>query len=261
MNKRAAGAFVIFMFMGMIVFITATLITFNTTNKKVIDEVNLIPVLKDFYNEQDKFLIYSTESSKLAASQAFYLVAKDSAIDKNKDSCRADSTSNTIVWSESCNPDVNFVETKFMEYFNDNFNSSIRKYPVKDFQTSYTNVLNGDKIDSNSQPIKLEAKRQSSFAIFNLSYNFNSSIHTNLSEQKTLPDNFVDVYNNAINAKNKCNNDINCIKNKMNLGDWNLELEKSPSYIIFKLKTKTSYFYNDGADKFAPIELNFALAL
>jgi len=256
MNKRAAGAFAILMMIGMIVFMTAAWMTFSTTNKKAIGEINLIPILKNYYDNQERFLIYSTESSKLAASQAFYEIAKYSAIDKNKDSCQV--YNNIIIWSESCKPETTFIETKFMESFNADFNGLIQKYPNPDFKITYSNLLHGNNIDLTAQPIKQESKERGNYAIYNFTYSFNPSMQIDL-EKKNLHD-FILVYEKAIESKNKCGQDIPCLKNTFNMENWIFDVEKSSNYLIFRLKTKTSYFYNDGAEKFSSIELNFALA-
>lgn len=256
MKNRKAGMFAAGMILAMLIFMSTAWFAFSTTNKKINAEFDVFPDLKNFYDNQDRFVLYSTESSKFAASQAFYEIAKDSAIDKNKDSCQV--YNNIIIWSGSCKPETSFVETKFMESFNAGFNGLIQKFPNPDFKITYSNALNGNNIDSTAQAIKQESKEKGSFAAYTFTFSFEPTIHLDL-EKKNLHD-FILIYERATEAKNKCGQDIPCLKNTFNMENWIFDVEKSSNYMIFRLRTKTSYFYNDGAEKFSPIELNFALA-
>lgn len=265
-KNRKAGIFAVGMIIAMILFMTTAWLAFTTTNKKLDASFNLAPYLTNIYNEQDRFSLYSEESTKLAASQAFYEIAKDAAIDKNKGGCLV--YNNYFVLSDSCKPEITSIKTRFLEKYNQSLNSLIQKYHYEKLRINYINAFDetGSAIRSDANPINMDSQKKASFATYNFSYIFNPSVTISLAnglaKHDIILDDFETIYNDAVNAKTACNQDINCIKGKMSLERWKFDVEKSGQYFLFKAKTNISFFYQesqDAAEKFAPIEFNFAI--
>jgi hypothetical protein len=263
MNKnRKAGIFALGMIIAMILFMTTAWLAFTTTNKNLDVSFNLAPYLTNYYNEQDRFFLYIDESTKLAASQAFYEIAKDAAIDKNKDSCLV--YNNYFVLSPGCKPELSSIKTRFLEKYNQSLNNLIQKYPSEKLRISYGNEFDetGMTIRSGADLIKLDSQKKASFALYNFSYSFNPSNSFSLAKLNIVLDDFETIYNKAVNTKSVCNQDINCVKEKMTSDRWQVDVEKSGQYFLFKLKTKKSFFYQDvteSSEKFAPVSFNFAI--
>jgi|GEM_PF-2778437 len=251
-NKRAL-AFGWGMVMAMIIFMSTAWFAFTTTNQKISAEITSLSILEDYYKEQDRLIAYSETSSKLALSQSFYQLAKDSAIDITN-SCKV--INNVMVWNNNCHPNADFVKQKFLEYYDTNFNSFMLEYPNK-MDITYTNVLENTTLISRASPVTFSSEKQGTFAKYNFTYNFEPSIKINLTEQGISLEDFESIYNKIL----ECNKKIECFQ-KINLENWDISTESQGSWFLFKLKTKKPFiFYENDIENYAPIELNFIIEL
>ncbi|MEM2954856.1 MAG: hypothetical protein QW625_02835 [Candidatus Nanoarchaeia archaeon] len=263
--KRKAGIFAAGMILAVLIFMATAWHTFSTTNKKISVGIETLPTLTNFYDEQDRFSIYIKESSKLAASQALYNLAKDAAIDKNKELCRIEPQTGYIIWDSSCKPELSFIKQKFLQNYNKSFNEFIQKYPNANLRPTYINEFDettakNKEIKSTALPIIFQSIEKGTFAVYNFSYVIETSTKINLTEQNIYLEDFEEIYNKIIEEKAKCQTlDVDCFKN-LNFDRWNFDVERQGSYIIFKFKTKAIYFFQETSiERYAPIELNFAI--
>lgn len=253
-KSKKAGIFAAGMILAMLIFMTTAWFAFSTTNKKITAEINTLPVLNSYYNEQDRFYLYAQESQKLAVSQAFYQIAKDAAINPAKESCNL--LNNYIIWNENCNPNTDMIKERFLENYNQTLANLIKLYPNDNMRPEYVNEINENNwIASTAQPITLNSEKQGSFAKYNFSYSFSPSIKLNLTEQDIYLEDFKMIYNKF----DSCNKELECIK-AISLKHWKITVEEYSSYILLKLKTKKAFFFQEnGVEKYAPIELNFII--
>lgn len=260
-KNKTAGIFAIGMILAMIVFMTTAWFSFSLVNKKISTTIKTLPNLTELYEEQDRFYLYLKESSKLAASQAFYQISKDAAIDER--SCNL--INNYVIWEQNCHPKTELVRQKFLEYYNQNLAAFIKNYPNKMLRPEFLNEFETEEIiNSTALPIEIQTTKKSNFANYNFSYAIKISIKRNISEQGIYLEDFEEIYNKINELKEKCSatsggvSNIECFKN-LELEHWNFEIEQQGSYFFFKLKTKNLFFFNEkGVENFAPIELNVA---
>ncbi|MGB9707841.1 MAG: hypothetical protein ACPLXC_00735 [Candidatus Pacearchaeota archaeon] len=261
MNKRAV-AFAYSIIIAMIVLMSAAWYAFTTTNNKITAEVTALSVLRNYYNEQDRFSVYLEESQKLAASQAFYQLLKDSAIDKSQISCKI--IENVIVWSDSCHPEEDFIRVKFIEDYRFSFSSLMKNYPNEKFRPEYANALNEamDEIISVTTPFTLSIQKQGTFATYTFNYTIDPTTKLNLTLQSIYLKDFEELYNKIKEEKNKCSSvSADCFKN-LNFEHWTFTTEDKMSYLLFKFKTKGAFIFKEpetNAQNFKPIELNFII--
>lgn len=252
--NRCALAFGWGMIIAMIVFMSTAWFAFTITNQKISAEISSLPILENYYREQNIFTVYAETSSKLALSQAFYQITKDSAINISNP-CRV--INNIIVWNENCHPNKDFIKKRFLEYYNASFNSLILKYPNIKTVPQYTNVIddNATEIISQASQIVFSSEKQGTFAKYNFSYNFEPSIKLNLTERGIYLKDFMELYDKIV----ACNKDLACI-HSIELDNWNITVEDKNSFFQFKLKTKNSFiFYENNLENYSPIELNFII--
>lgn len=252
-NKKA-GMFGALMVLSMIVFMATAWFAFSKTNEKINGSFN-ITALKNYYYEQDKFSFYMKESSRLSASQAFSEISKQAGINLTT---KCNTYKNYIIWNENCFPDNLFIQQKFLEEYNKSFHNYINNYPNKEFIVDFIHNFEDNKITSEGKKITLTTAKKSSFAVYNFSYEIIPKSNFDLASEKINLNNFREIYNIVINEKEKCSNEISCLKNNVVLNDWNVEIEKENNYILFNFSTKKFFFY-ENAEKFAPIAMNIAL--
>jgi len=249
-NKKA-GIFAAGMVLAMIIFITTAWFAFSTTNKKISREMLCLSVLNSYYNEEDRFMLYARESAKIAASQAFYLIAKDAAVNLKENSCNV--RNNYIIWTESCHPETESIKEKFLNYYNKTFSELIKNYPNK-VQPEYFLLLENDTLILMAQPIRFTSEKQETFAKYTINYSFDPSFMLNLPEQKIYLEDFETIYN-KIKA---CNNNSSCLED-ISFEHWETSLEEFATYYLFNLKTKNFYFFQDDTQKYEKIELGFII--
>ena len=265
-KQKKAGVFAIGMVIAMILFMTAAWFAFTATNNKITFETRALEPLMDYNNEYDRFIIYRDESAKMAASQAFYEIARDAGIDKNQDSCTV--YNNYFILSDNCKPGTNAVRAKFIDIYNRSFNNLMSLYPQYNFRNNiYSVMYSSDRnmIEFKTDKIKPSSQVKTDFAVYNLSYEVDPSATVNLSEQDIILEDFEEIYLKIINAKNSCvgREITSCMKSKLEFVRWHFDAEKQGSHLIIKMKTKSSYFYQDATsdERFAPVEFNFAIQM
>lgn len=271
LNKRA-GIFAVGMIITMMVVMAAAWQAFSTTNKKITVGTKILPNLTSLYDEQDRFFIYIEESKSLAASQALYEIAKDAAINKNKDSCRVEPKTNYFIWDNNCKPEALFIKQKFIQEFNKSLASFVEAYPKENLRLHYTNEFaeGSEEIISTALPIKLESKAKSTFASYSFSHSlkpFLTSTKTNLTKEN-IDLNFNEIYNKIVEKKTRCQTEQKdteeCSKalKAIEFDSWHASVERQGSYFIFRLKTKDFFFFQENnLENYKPIELNFVIEI
>jgi len=262
MNGKKAGIFAISMVVGMIIFISLSWYSFSITNKNLNLGISKA-ISANYQNTRDKIYFYTLESSKLAASQAFYEVAKESAVDKEKTLCTV--IENKLIWNQNCKPEQKFVENKFLEKYNDSFIGFLKNYPEKQLEDSeYIYLIEEDELFSTTSEKTLTTIETTPVATYTMNYMFDSSLKINLFDEGIYLEDFESIYkqaNSAITACKDSKNMVVCVKNRINLGRWVVEVEKEGSYLIFKCKTKKYFFFNESGEKFEQIGLDFAMSI
>jgi len=258
-NKKA-GIFAAGMILAVIIFMAAAWFAFNTTNNKIKAEIQTLSILNNFNNEQVKFSFYAHDSQKLAASQAFYELAKEAAIDPLSDSCYIKET--YFIWSEHCHPQTDQVTRLFLNKYNQTFSKLIRDYPNKNISADFANIIEGDKLTSTSLPIILEEKKKATFATYTITQDISPKppLQTDLVGEKIYLDNFENIYNGVLSRKSSCSIINEACFEDLGFAHWNDKVEDKGAYLLFTLTTKETHFFQEGnALVYKPIVLNFVI--
>ncbi len=258
-NKKA-GIFAAGMILAVIIFMAAAWFAFNTTNNKIKVEIQTLSILNNFNNEQVKFTFYAHESQKLAASQGFYELAKEAAIDPLSDSCYI--KENYFIWSEHCHPQTDQVNRLFLNKYNQTFSRLIKDYPNKNISADFANILEGDKLTSTSLPIILEEKKKATFATYTIIKDIapKPPLQTDLVGEKIYLDNFENIYSQILSRKSSCTTiNEDCFKS-LGVAHWNDKVEDKGAYLLFTLTTKEIHFFQENNNiVYKPIVLNFVI--
>ena len=129
-NKKAS-IFALGMVLGVIILMGIAWYGFAATNKNIYKGIKIIDPL-NYKNLKDNFALYLNESAKLSASQSFYEIAKETAIDKENPGCNIYSGKDYIIWSQECKPEQKIIEEMFIKYYNKSFNILLQEYPLID---------------------------------------------------------------------------------------------------------------------------------
>ena len=288
MLGKKAGVFAIGMVLGMIIFMSLTWYSFLTTNKKISVEIAGSTTIANNKNTIDNLVFYIDEAKKLAASQAFYEIAKEWAIDLNvEDSAQECKMYNEyIIWSQNCKPEQEKIEAVFIKKYNESFYNLLNQYLLNRYHKENLNIsdlnyfdyvytLEGEKIISSATIKTLSAIEKANFATYNISYNFDPSTTLDLKKQEISLNEFESIYQETNSVIEECkaleNNEENSeteilsciksrIKNSLEFKKWIVEVKKEGSFLIFELKTKKYFFFTlDNEGKFSPITLAFAI--
>lgn len=260
MKNRKAGIFAAGMVLATIIFIVTAWFAFSTTNKNVATEIELLPILTSIYNEQDRFSLYIEETKKLAASQAFHIIAKNGAVEK-KSACKIEPETRLPIWNLECKPETEYIKKAFLEEFNKSFDFLIKSYPNEKLRQNYTHIFDEQEniIISKNEPATIEIEKKGIFVNYAIIFSKEQTINTKLEEQGIYLNDFLKIYDKIMEEKSKCNENEDCFKN-LNFENWNVEVEKQNNYYFFNLKTKRAFFFIENNNiKFEPIKLEFVL--
>ena len=258
MIGKKAGVFAISMVIGMIIFISLSWHAFSITNRNL--NLGISKTITNNEDVKDRFIFYITESSKLAAAQAFHEIAKHSA---GNDDCKV--IENKIIWNDECKPDQKSLKDEFLKRYNSSFIGFIKNYPEENLRDiEYFYLIENDKLISVASKKTLNSIKEETFVTYNISSEFDASSIINLTELNIKLDDFGQIYEEAQNAITECrdsNNISSCVQNKLSFKRWQTEVKKEGSYLIFKCQTKNYFFFDDSGEKFEPITLDFAMAI
>ncbi|UZE93792.1 MAG: hypothetical protein IB618_03430 [Candidatus Pacearchaeota archaeon] len=263
-NKKA-GVFAIGLVLGMIIFIGMSWHAFSTTNKNINAGVIKTTASINIKNMGDRLSFYINESSKLAASQAFYEIVKDSAIDKDNPSCTV--TGDTIIWNSNCMPEKIFLQNKFTDEYGKSFFDSLKAYSETNLtDITYTHTFENGEIKTKTDPKTFSSEEKGTFATYKLEYEFNPSITLILEEENINLDSFDFIYIKTNSDIRECRDEeavdmVLCVKNKLEFDGWTVDVKKQGSYLIFELETEEYFFFEDKGMKFEKIILKFAMII
>lgn len=259
MKGKRAGIFAAGLVLGMIIFIGLSWHSFSTTNRNL--NMGIIKALSStqYKDMENKVSFYLDESAKLASSQAFYEIAKNSAVNKES-MCNV--INDNIIWNSNCRPEQQFIESMFIEKYNQSFYGFLENYLEEDLKAEYIHIIKEGKIESSAEQKTFVSQEGTSLSTYKLSYVLDPSITHNLNEQDIYLGDFEFIYQETDSVILKCkdNDDVvSCVKKNLNLARWTTKVKKEASYLIFELETKKSFFFEDPEEKFEPVVLNFAM--
>ncbi len=262
-NKKAS-IFALGMVLGVIILMGIAWYGFAATNKNIYKGIKIIDPL-NYKNLKDNFALYLNESAKLSASQSFYEIAKETAIDKENPGCNIYSGKDYIIWSQECKPEQKIIEEMFIKYYNKSFNILLQEYPLIDTEKiEYNHILEENQINSFASLEKIKTTKKAVFATYNVSYEFDPSTNLDIKKQEIHLEDFISIYQKTTNQIKICKeeeNQLDCIKKNLEFERWIFYVDKEGSFFIFEFKTKKYFFFEnvDGRERFNPLKLNFAI--
>lgn len=263
MKNKKGGAFALGMVI-IVVFLTIFILhSFTVANRKIEVGVDKLENLTDIYESADRLSLYMQEAVKLSAYQTFYNITKESAININNRNCftKKYQDENIVLWSEQCKPEQGFIEEKFFSEHDKNLNNSLNSYPEEiDITTSYT--IENNKVATMIKTT-LSKKQAASYTAYNLSYELNKEFIVDLAEEQIYLDDFPKIYDKIKLKIEECKEQTDfetCLKT-LSFQRWNIKTTILDTWVLFKLKTKKYFFFEDenGAEQFEQIELTFGL--
>lgn len=262
MNKKA-GVFAIGMVITLFILMRLTWHGFTLFNEKVDKGISSLDNLTTLYAASERISFYLQEASRLSASQAYYIIAQEAAIDKEKQKCftRKYQGKDIIQWEELCKPQLALLKQKFLSEQNKSLIKFIERYPEK-LNISMLNTIENDLL-STMIKVHLTTQQASSFALYNLSYGLEKNFKINLTEEKIFLDDFVNIYDKSSTTIKECKNqEIKTCLKKLSFKNWNYKVTVFDRWVLFEFSSKKYFFFeNETGMRFEPIELKFSLAL
>ena len=211
-------------------------------------ETSVAPPAKliDAYNSQKKLLFYAKESARLAAQNAFNLIAQEKAASGN---CIIDG-SGYVNWLSDCKPNTTEIEENFLAEFKKSYESYMKDYTEK---TSYNITFEKNKINLKAANITLNITEKE----YNASFTFEPSFSIDISAFDLNLEDFENIYLAAQNCKS---NNVTRVKNCMieKIQNWNADVEFKEPDLLLELSTKKSFFIDED---FSPIKLKFKIKI
>ena len=241
-NKKAQ-AFAFFIAIATVILVGYALFTFITVENKVSLLITTPSGLIELYDETDRFVFYAKQSTKLTSQQAFQEIAE------NQDFANCQVFSGYMVIKDECVLSKEELEEKFLFHINENFIKFLESYPNKDFVTDYEFLIEDGKLVAKATEKEIKIVSKSSFP-YNVTYYPDPSFSFEL---ELKPEDFIFLYEKAKGCKAETELE-KCMENE----NYSVVVTKN-GYLFFDIKTKKSFFFTDEKEKFAPIEIKFAL--
>ena len=242
-NKKAQ-AFAFFMTIATVILVGYALFTFITVENKVSLLITTPSGLLELYDETDRFVFYAKQSAKLTSQQAFQEIAE------NQDFANCQVFSGYMVIKDECVLSKEELEEKFLFHINENFIKFLESYPDKDFVTDYEFLIEGDNLVAKAEEKEVILSPVGKDFPHSARYRPDFSFELEL---ELKPEDFIFLYEKAKGCKAETELE-KCMENE----NYSVVVTKN-GYLFFDIKTKKSFFFTDEKEKFAPIEIKFAL--
>jgi len=233
MNKKAITFGVTFVIMTILI-VGIAIYSFVITQKDNLKYTISAEALLEYEKEIENFQIYSEESLNLAASQALQDLASKSLIeDKN---CLV--YNYKLIWDENCLPSN--LKDLFFEKISVNF----RKH-IKDYSEEYDLIIEKQEPFIYVNDIKLKNQLKGEV---NYSFSHTLYIKQDISKYLEILKELDEIYIKLKNAQTTCANSniAVCMKQKIPLNHWTLDVIEDASYLSINLKTKEKFFFVSG---------------
>ncbi len=276
LNKKAT-IFGILLVFGTLIILGTTIFSFHSAKDKLIIDFDSPKYLYQLNSIKENFIGFEEQSEKYAVHSAFYKILNQINLVFPND-CLAYSSS--VILTDSCLPNHNEMERKFIENFNSDFQKLIESYPTNylEQKTKKGLILSEYKLSPKFEVLieddilKINYEQQELILERNTDF-INYSYHVDLPKQQTINLESYNIYFEDISkdvstiySKSKsCKNkeDINLIRaclNEISLKNFDVDAKKEGEYLILILKTKNKFFYvKENKPFFDKISLNFAI--
>ncbi|MFA5084471.1 MAG: hypothetical protein WC475_03810, partial [Candidatus Paceibacterota bacterium] len=206
------------------------------------------------------------ESAKLSAQQAFYDIAKASAIDVNDQNQKCFSKQynggNIIQFTDSCRPATETVKKMFASEYEKNMKNFVSSYP--EGKPMEMNSALEENTISTSAKTGFSAIQKSAYAEYSLSGDFYEKITVDLAEERIALGDFAEIYSESIDAVNACKNEgdmKSCIEGKITMDRWDAAATPESGWVLLEFSTKKRFFFDENGEKFGKITAKCGISL
>lgn len=264
MNKKSQLLEIWILFFTLVAVSYALFIVIIGGNEVVVEVSSPLEVL-NAQTEVREANFYIKESAKLASHQASF-----SLIGSLQAQSECEIYKEAIIWGNPCRPDTQNLNDKFLEDFKEEFFSRTREYKstYRAFPGSTKElVVTKNQSEGNydfvllEKELKATAKEKDEYYLLPVTINVDMSFSLDLPFPISEID---DLFVQSKDATNDCKKEsqiIACVKEKVVLENFDIEVEKDGKFLIFTAQTKKSLFFNDGELKFEKISFRYAFSL
>lgn len=255
--NRKGSAFALSMVILTWILIGFTWYCFSLANVRVETEISSVDNLTQVYDSGDRLSFYFEESAKLSANQAHCKTAQEPAAGSL---CFTKSYNgeNIIQLTDSCKPDIQSLNEKFLSEYNKSFYDLLEKYPEKEAveNISVFHSIENDAVTTSVRKT-LAARHDAAYASYSVNYDLDKDFTNNI----YLGD-FANIYEKSLLALDECKDKEieTCLEQTISFENWDFNAVKAGTWVLFEFSTKKSFFLMN-EEKFSPVVLRFGIAL
>ncbi len=237
-NKKALGFGKLFLILCLVLF-GLTLWFFTLADQRI----NTCIGTEELDKISSKNLeFYFFDSMRLATSDFIKEATDYSFIDPDNNANCQLTSGNVVILNSDCKPNEEILKIRAVDKIKEDVNDSLKKIKIEnDVSCLFEKNKKINFLRCYSKDINLSSKRNGEFFRYTISHKFNLNETINFDEQINLSE-ISEIYLASENCQN-----VNC---QIISKEWDVkEIKEEENYLIFSLKTKKEYPFEDKIEK------------